>query len=274
MTDTFTGSNIQAPYGEVLTERLDQDYAALTASVDDAITLAAKLPSSVTSRDDVATVSEYVIRLKDLKGQIEHHRVAEKEPYLRGGTIIDAFFKSMVDVVEPLRRKLAARVDDYKQEQLRIERLEREALAREARKREAEARRAREEAERAAQEIEEKLRRARSRAKIDEHEQAADEAEIASEVAKAEERASEMAAQQAQLHAQVKPAEMVRERFEGPERSGMVTMKRAAFVMIEDYNLLDLERLRAFFKPEHFEYACRAWAKATNYEETMPGTHC
>ena len=51
----------------------------------------------------------------------------------------------------------------------------------------------------------------------------------------------------------------------------MVTMRRVPFVLVEDYALVDLERLRPYLKPEHIEYAARMWAKATNYSEAMPG---
>src|SRR4051812_46698912 len=181
---TGMGSNIQAQYGSELSERLAADYRALLETVDSNIAAADWLPKAVTDKSDVAVVSDYAIRLRDLKGRIEQIRIAEKEPHLRSGTIIDAFFKSLIDRVEPIRKKLVGRVDDYKQEQLRIEKLEREVEARKAREREAEARRAREAAEKEAREIEQRLARARSKAKIDEHEKAAEEAELAHELAK------------------------------------------------------------------------------------------
>src|SRR5262249_62281917 len=86
----------------------------------------------------------------------ESHRVAEKEPYLRGGDAVQAFF--MKRVIEPLNKKqreLASRLDAYKQKQLAEERAKREAEAAAARQRQLEAQRAREEAEAA-------VRRARS----------------------------------------------------------------------------------------------------------------
>lgn len=48
-------------------------------------------------------------------------------------------------------------------------------------------------------------------------------------------------------------------------------MRKTPVVFIEDVSQLDLELLRPFLKLEHLEQALRAWAKATNYAQEMPG---
>ena len=182
---------------------------------------------------------------------------AEKEPFLRGGEIVDKFFLTPRDELSREERELKARVDRFKQRQLAEARRAREQAAAEARRVEAEAQRIREEAEAAA-------RRARNADAIRQR-------QLEVEYAKVEETIAARETETAELATLASPASIVRERFEGPERSGMVSMKRAPFVQVEDYALVDLERLRPYLKPEHIEYACRMWAKATNYSETMPG---
>jgi flagellar biosynthesis GTPase FlhF len=247
------GSNIT---GDVAA-RLTVDYAELLRDIEDALGQGGMLPHTVEGPEDVAAVSSHAVKLRDLKARAEAARVAEKEPHLRAGEVVDAFFKTPQEKLEGLRRVLSSSVDAYKQAQLRAERERREAEAREARRREDEARKAREEAEAAA-------RRARSPERKEQHEQDA-------AFARTEETVAAEQRERATVETMVKPAEMVRERFEGRERSGVVTMRKTPVVYIEDSSLLDLELLRPFIREEHLLTALKAWAKATNYAQKMPG---
>lgn len=251
------GDNISAPYAEGVSDRLEQDYGELLDNAKNAIADADELPRTVESSIDVSTIADVVKKLRDLSARAVSHRQAEKEPYLRAGDAVYAFFtKRVVDPLDAKRRELNDRLDVYKQRQLAEERARREAEAAAARKQQEEARRIREEAEAAE-------RRARSnRAK---EERAAEAA-----AARVEDDMATVKAEEAILSTMTKPAHMVGERFEG-ERSGKVTMRKATVVYIEDVAKLDLERLRFYLKEEHLLMALRAWAKATNYEEAMPG---
>lgn len=247
------GSNIT---GDVAA-RLAADYADLITDIDVAIMDANALPPTVEGPEDVATVSSQAVKLRDLKARAEAARVVEKEPHLRAGEVVDAFFKTPQERIEAVRRTLSLSVDAYKQVQLRAERERREAEAREARRREEQARKAREEAEAAA-------RRARAPETKERHEQDAHFARVDESIAAA-------ATEQATVATMVKSSELARERFEGRERSGLVTMRRIPVVYIEDVAKLDLELLRPFLREEHLLAALKAWAKSTNYATKMPG---
>lgn len=249
------GHNLAPPMAQEVKARLELDYGELILAADTALAQADDLPITVENSDDVANVSALVVKLRDLIKRAESHRVAEGEPYLRGKEAVDAFFKRLQERIEITRKSLTASVDRYKQAQLAAEKARREAEAAAARKAAAEAARIREEAELAA-------RRARTT-------KAEKEAEAAA--ARAESQMADSTAEVATLNTMAKAGAMVGERFEGVERSGQVTMRKTPVVFIEDVSQLDLELLRPFLKLEHLEQALRAWAKATNYAQEMPG---
>lgn len=250
------GDNI-APYAEGVTDRLEQDYGELLNNAKDTIADADELPHTVETSIDVSAIAAVVVKLRDLAARGESHRKAEKEPHLRAGEMVDAFFFRRVK--EPLdnkRKQLGARLDVYKQRQLAEERARREAEAAAARKAQEEARRKQEEADAAA-------RRARSEEAKEQRAAEAAAARVENEMAAAE-------AEKTLLSTMARAGKMVGERFEG-DRAGQVTMRKTPVVFIEDVAKIDLERLRFYMKEEHILMALRAWAKATNYEEAMPG---
>lgn len=252
------GDNIGAPYAEGVADRLELDYATLLENARDALSEADDMPLTVETSIDVSAVANLVVKLRDLAKRSESHRVAEGAPYLRSKEAVDSFFQRRL--IEPLKisgKGLQARIDAHKQRQLAQERARREAEAAAARKAQEEARRQREEAEAAA-------RRARS------EESARLRAEEAA-AARVEEEMARGQNEEATLSTMVKSSEMVRERFEGTERSGMVTMRKQQVVFIDDVAKLDLELLRPFIKEEHLLMALRAWARATNFSQEMPG---
>lgn len=252
------GDNIDAPYGTSIVERLEQDYAELLVRAKNMLADAEELPITVESSLDVSVVGDMIVKMRDLSARAESHRVAEKEPYLRSGEVVHAFFrKRAIEPLDKRRGNLQARLDAFKQRQLAEERSRREAEAAAARRAQQEAQKAREEAEAAA-------RRARSeesaRARAEEAARARVEADMAD--AKAEETT---------LATMQKSTAMVGERFEGSERSGQVGMRKKPVVFIEDIYKLDLELLRPFLREEHLLMALRAWAKETGYQQEMPG---
>src|SRR5436190_4048246 len=116
------GSNIT---GDVAA-RLAADYADLVADVNAAIMAAHAMPLTVEGPEDVAALSSQAVKLRDLKARAEAARVVEKEPYLRSGEAVDAFFKTWQEMLEAVRKMLVAPIDSYKQAQLRAERERRE----------------------------------------------------------------------------------------------------------------------------------------------------
>jgi hypothetical protein len=251
------GDNIDAAYAQGITDRLEQDYGELLDNAKNTIADADDLPHTVESSIDVSAIAAVVVKLRDVAARGESHRKAEKEPYLRAGEMVDAFFFRRVK--EPLdlkRKELGGRLDIYKQRQLAEERARREAEAAAARKEQERALKEKAEAEAA-------LKRARSAETA-----ALREAELAR--ARADSETAAIATEEAKLATMQKAGKMVGERFEG-DRSGQVTMRKTAVVFIDDVAKIDLERLRFYMKEEHILMALRAWAKATNYEEQMPG---
>jgi sRNA-binding protein len=194
--------------------------------------------------------------LNDLAARSESHHKAEKEVWLRGGKAVHAFFfRRLRDPLDLKRKDLSNRLDRYKQVQLAEARAQRETEAVEARSQQREAARTRTEAEAAA-------RHARSNKPQREQEAAA--ARVESDVADAR-------AENAMLATKAKAGDMISERFEGPGRSGLVTMRKHEVVYIDDVSKLDLEQLRPFLKEEHLLQAPRAWARATNFTRQMLG---
>jgi hypothetical protein len=251
------GDNIDAAYAQGITDRLEQDYGELLDNAKNTIADADDLPHTVESSIDVSAIAAVVVKLRDVAARGESHRKAEKEPYLRAGEMVDAFFFRRVK--EPLdlkRKELGGRLDVYKQRQLAEERARREAEAAAARKEQERALKEKAEAEAA-------LKRARSVETA-----ALREAELAR--ARADSETAAIATEEAKLATMQKAGKIVGERFEG-DRSGQVTMRKTAVVFIDDVAKIDLERLRFYMKEEHILQALRAWAKATNYEEQMPG---
>jgi flagellar biosynthesis GTPase FlhF len=251
------GDNIGAPYAESVADRLEQDYGELLDNAKNTIADANDLPHVVESSIDVSAVAAVVVKLRDLAARGKSHRAAEKEPYLRAGEAVFTFFtKRLVEPLDNCRATLQSRLNDYKQRQLAEERAKREAEAAVARKQQEEARRAREAAEAAE-------RRARSDTAKEQRAAEAAAARVEDDMSSAE-------AEKAILSTMAKAGKMVGERFEG-DRAGLVTMRKVPVVIIEDASKLNLEALRPYIKEEHLLSALRQWARATNYEQEMPG---
>jgi hypothetical protein len=250
------GHNI-APFAEGISDRLDLDYAELKSNAKAVLDDTESLPVIVETSADVEPIASAIKKLGDLVGRATAHRVAEKEPYLRAGDKVFAWFtKGLIEPLNARREQLRIRLDAFKQRQLAEERAKREAEAAIARAQQIAAQRAREEAEAAA-------RRARSVETMAQREAEARQARVESDMAAAR-------AEQTALATMASSSAMVRERFEG-ERSGHVGMRKTPVVIIEDVAKLDLELLRPFFKEEHLLMALKGWAKATGYQQEMPG---
>jgi hypothetical protein len=250
------GDNI-APYAEGVAERLELDYAELMRNAAAAIEDTEALPQVIETSADVEPIASAMKKLRDIGARAEAHRKAEKEPYLRAGDAVYAFFtKRLVEPIGIRYKQLNARLDAFKQLQLAEERARREAEAAIARKQQAEAQRLRDEAEAAA-------RRARSAETVEFRAAEASRARIELDMAVAR-------AEQKALATMASSSAMVRERFEG-ERSGHVGMRKTPLVMIEDVRKLDLELLRPHFKEEHLLLALKGWARSTGYQQEMPG---
>ena len=251
---------------QIVTDRLAADYAALSDAVEALI--ATDMPEAVTDASDLDAISAHVATLRDKDKDVKALRIAEKEPFLRGGQAVDQFFNDISYRLLKTMEALSDRVTVYKRRQLAEERARRAAE-------EAEARRAQEAASarlRAAAEAAEEAERAAARARKPEHieahkEVALDQNHIA-EVARIDTIMATDAVHEATLATLAKPADIVRERTQSGR---LVTMKQIGHAEIVNVDLLDLTTLRPFIKEEHLLMAVKAWAKQTGFKKQMPG---
>src|SRR5262249_17887468 len=146
-----------------------------------------------------------------LEARCESHRRSEKMSWLRGSQAIDSFFvRRLKEPLDRMRQILTGRLDSYKQKQLSAARAKREVEAVEAQRQQQEAARTRAGAEAAA-------RHARTNKPQREEEAAA---------ARAEESRADARVEETTLETKITAGSLVGEHFEGPERSGKVTMQR------------------------------------------------
>src|ERR1019366_957955 len=249
--DAISGHNEAPISAQSVTAAMARDYAALAQATSALLVEAKALPDAVADEGDLQVVSAVIVKIRDKAKLANATREKEKEPYLRGGQAVDAFFKDLIDRLDKTNTILGRRVNAYQQAKLAEERARREREAREAAKVAAEA-----------------AARARKAENIAAHnEEAADRAELAAEASASATLAFNEAAA-AEIAAKAKPAELTRSRF---EEGTLVTMKQVGYVEIVDAALLDLAALRPFIKEEHLLQALRAWAKINNHKKPMPG---
>lgn len=73
----------------------------------------------------------------------------------------------------------------------------------------------------------------------------------------------------AAIQAKAKPADMARTRF--ADGGGMATMTRVPSIEITDFDALPLDILRPHIPRSALHAAVAAWAKTTNYSQSLPG---
>ena len=269
------GKNIP-DYAKEEMSRLALEHDVLEQSVKDALEEARALPEQCASEEDQSRFAEVIKRLRDLSGRIEKVRVGEKEPHLRRGTAVDAFFGSMMG---RLFRKnkgdkagaadvLQARLDDYLQRKIAEERRirqEEERLAREAE------RAAREEAERLeaqAREAEAKAARARKAENEEKNRAAAEAAEAEAKRLRDEQELARQRVQEASAASAAKGSDLVRTRTDSGH---MVTSRQEPYVEIVDSMELDAAALWPFVREDAKLAALKSWAKTVQYKRQMPG---
>lgn len=270
------GNNKAPDYAQRVTEQIAIDYAELSANVTLMLDEARVLPKEIEDEATLGLYAKLIKRFRDTTARITAFRTAEKEPYLRGGQAVDAFFFSLEDKCARREKKnkpgaadiLQDRLDDYQQRKLAQEQAVRRRAAEETARIERETREAAEKAAREAEEARLAAERARkpettaAKTEIAEHkETVADAATVAAQVAGA-------AAEDAYVETLARPADLVRTRVEdGP----LVTMNQIGYAEIVDDAKLDKEKLWAFISLDAKEKALRAWAKTTGHRTQMEG---
>jgi phage-related minor tail protein len=268
------GQNVP-DYAKEETFRLEREFVNLKSEVAEALDEARKLPSVVEDQETADRYTAAINRIVDLNKKTNGIREAEKTPWLRRGDAVDSFFFGLMERL--LKRKktdkaggadvLNERLHAYNMKRLAEERARREEAERIAREAERKLREEREAREREQAEAEARARRARS----DETRKAAEEAAEKARKEAAEKAAAEEIAraqrQEAEDAARAKPADMVRERHS----EGMNTMRLVWHVEVLDSMELDLKKLQPFIPADAWDKAAKAWAKVTQYRQTMPG---
>jgi hypothetical protein len=301
MTDTnpraVIGGNAPPDWAKQTTDRLADEYQGLTRALAELVVEVQNQPRQVESDEQALRAGALIKRLRDLRERLENTRAVEKEPHLRAGNAIDAFFnglKKTIAAETPNERRTApgyidqlqARINEHQDRKaaverarLEAERRERERLAEEAR---LEEQRRRQEAERLQQEAEQRrleAERARNPARIEEKRAAAAETEraaaaAAGAVAAAETTADRAAqdAQEARIATLAKDSEIVRTRGQTPDTAGVtLTTARQPYAYVVDREQLDAAKLFPFFSDAEVEKALRAYAKNTGHRVPMAG---
>ncbi len=120
----------QVPLAEVLASA----YEPLATEVSTLLDEARALPDEVESDEHVAAYTEVAKRIRSLASRADQHRTSEKEPHLKAGRDVDAFFKAFVDRLTKAKDVLERRASTYltkKAEEERLRRAEAEKAARE-----------------------------------------------------------------------------------------------------------------------------------------------
>lgn len=274
----------EAPdYAKQVTDRIAGEYIGLTTTFDALEVESRSLPTVVTSDEDALMIGALIKRLRDLDRRAEAVRELEKEPYLRGGNAVDAFFNGLRDRIAKRNRNdrkakdgiadsLQNRINIYQEEKAAAERARREAEAAAARREaEAAARKAAEEA-RIAEEASLRAERARTEAtRAAKAEEADRQAAEASRAASAAQAALEKA-EDTRIATLAKTADIVRVRGNDQVGGGVtLTSAQEPFAIVTDRSQLDMAALWPFFTDAEIEKAFRQWAKTTGHRVKMAG---
>lgn len=275
-----TFSNEAPDYAQHETERLASDYLGLTNALVDLRAEAEAFPRGVNDDAEALARGAVIKKLRDLDSRAEGVRVLEKEPHLRRGNAVDAFFGVIRDQIGRRVRTakpglidvLQGDINEYQERKIAAERARQEAERREAERAAREAQRRAEEEARKAEEARQTAERARkeenrARASVLAEAREREAAERAREATLLAERAEE-----ARLATLQPTSEIARVR--GSDQSGAgvtLTVAKEPYAQLVDRNMVDMNMLRPYFTDAEIEKALRGWAKATGHRVAMNG---
>jgi len=274
----------EAPdYAKQVTDRIAGEYIGLTNTFDELVAESAKLPGDVASDSDALMIGALIKRLRDLDRRAESVRELEKEPYLRGGNAVDAFFNGLRDKIAKRNRNdrkakngvaddLQSRIDVWQERKAAEERARREAEAEAARRAAAIAAAKAAEEARIAEEARLKAERARTEANRAARAAEADEQAAAASRAASEAQAALERAEDTRIATLAKTADLVRVRGDDKIGGGVtLTSAQEAFAIVTDRSKLNMAALWPFFTDAEIEKALRGWAKTTGHRQKMEG---
>ncbi len=235
------GHNVPDP-AAVLQDELANRHADLTGRRDELLEAVERVPETIDDEDAAQRCTDFIKQLDACLKNTKAARVAEKEPYLNGGRLVDGWFAKISEPIDKAKAGLASRYTAFLRKKEEAER----------RAREEEERKARQEAERARREAEEAAAKAQNEVELDQA-IAADEAA----------RAAEAEAAKAEKQAGAKAADLSRTRGD----YGAVGSLRTVWTFKDlDRGKLDLEALRAHLPSDALEKAVRSFIKAGGRE--------
>lgn len=142
---------------EILHGELAEKYSYIIDGYNDTLKTADGMPSVVEDDEAQKKISDFILRITGCSKTLEGSRSAEKEPHLKKGRAIDGFFKSRMETLAELKKKIQEPAAKYAKEKEDRKRREAEEKAKEERE---EAERKRKEAEAKAEAAEEARKKA------------------------------------------------------------------------------------------------------------------
>jgi hypothetical protein len=223
-------------------------YGPLTGTIEQALTSILELPKPVNDTT-AAQITDALKAMRELFKQAEASRVVEKDPYLRGGEVVDQFFNALKTRLTNGAKLPQAALEQYLNAKKEAERKAREEMARRERERaEAERRKVAEELAKA-----DAARRAQSAMK---HVEKAATHQAAATVA-------QHLADQAEAAAQAKPSDLARTKTAS---GNVATLKTEWTHEITDLSKIPLETLRPYIAKDVLDRAIRQFIKAGGRE--------
>lgn len=98
---------------EVLQEYLFGKNAAILKRADDLVEAAKRVPENCPDDETAGKISELIKQINGAAKALETTRVAEKEPFLSQGRIVDGFFKSTTDRLAAAVRQAKTPLDGF-----------------------------------------------------------------------------------------------------------------------------------------------------------------
>lgn len=240
MTNTAPiGHNNPPSDVEVFGERIKENHADLLARYAQLIQGAELAPETVEDEDMCQELTNHVKAMRECFKSMEALRENEKEPYLKGGRMVDGFFKFYTTKIEGFGKKLTDRINIYQTKKAEAERQRKLAEAMELRR------------------------------KAEEEQRLALEAEKAKATALADEimagaGAYQEQANEAQKQAEAKPVELSRVRT---QQGALATVQEVWIGEIIDFDNLDMEALKPYFPRSEIEKAVQNKARTTKKDD-------
>lgn len=270
------GGNQVEDYAAVETVRLKDEYQGYKNTAIELKAAVDAFPEVVDSDDLALKGAALDRRIGDLDDRVKETHKVEKEPHLRRGQAVDAYFGLIRMFLYAAKKTdkaglgdtIRSRVNAWNQKKLAEERRVRAEAERLASEEAARKERERLEAERVEREKREAAERARRPDRKAELEKEASDAAAVTAQKVADESVARADLSNARADKTAKSADLVRTRGDD---GVLMTMKQVGYAEVVDSSLLDVNVLRPYFKEDHFAHALKQWAKAQQYRKPMNG---